>query len=613
MTVHPRPSSPTSRSTRGRVPDGTTRTPVRMLAALGSLALLLPGFALVVSPTAALANGQLACASAFAPLAPALVDGKYEIASEKNLVYLSVNFDEYLSGTSGPKWLEQDYVQTKNLDLTGCLWNPIGNDIKDLGDPLFFEFSGSYDGGGRTISGLTIDPPSDDPDGDSRSRDSVGMFGTTAVGARLEGIRLVNVYISGRNDAGGLVGFNRGSIENSSVTGTVTGAARVGGLIGTNAVSSPTSSGSVANSYATATVVATDRDAGGLVGQNSTNASIINSFTTSSVSSSRDRVGGLVGRNLGTVVDSYSTGQVTGVGTAVGGLVGRNDDGTDDGIVLNSYWDTETSGLGASAAGDGKTTKAMTTFGTFDDAGWPIINGWNTLAPLASPARIWGICAGVNGGYPFLLWQFTTNPCGPAGETRTAAPPTPVLVGGSVPTVAPRDGVWQLADSSQVPLGLSSPAPNQVRYSSDGIRVTFTGGAGTSVANGLVANPNGEIVCEVCLDLAAGSVVEVWMFSTPRLVAAHLVGATPCQRFAIPVVAPLDGGGPVSAGAHTLQLALPTASGMQAVNVGVTVGGRVPTRVPAGEAPVVPAGLLAFGLLAAAGAVVAARRLVVAG
>jgi hypothetical protein len=143
--------------------------------------------------------------------------------------------------------------------------------------------------------------------------------------------------------------------------------------------------------------------------------------------------------------------------------------------------------------------------------------------------------------------------------------------------------------------------------------VTLTGGAGTSVANGLVVSPAGEVVCEVCLDLATVNVIEAWMFSTPRLVAAHRIGAEPCQTFAIPVGAPLDGGGPVAAGAHTLQLALPTASGIQAVNVGVTVGGLVPASVPAGEGPAVPAGLLVLGLLAAAGAVVAARRQVVIG
>jgi hypothetical protein len=92
------------------------------------------------------------------------------------------------------------------------------------------------------------------------------------------------------------------------------------------------------------------------------------------------------------------------------------------------------------------------------------------------------------------------------------------------------------------------------------------------------------------------------------LVAAHRIEDLPCQTFAIPVASPLDGGGPVSAGQHTLQLALPTASGMQAVNVGVTVGGPVPASVPAGEGPAVPVGLLALGLLAAAGAGLAVRR-----
>jgi hypothetical protein len=173
--------------------------------------------------------------------------------------------------------------------------------------------------------------------------------------------------------------------------------------------------------------------------------------------------------------------------------------------------------------------------------------------------------------------------------------------------------VWQLADGSIVRLAVSSTGANQVRYAADGVTVTLTGAAGTSAANGLVADPAGEIVCEVCLDLGAGQVIEVWMFSTPRLVAAHLTAALPCQTFVIPVVAPLDGGGPISAGAHTLQLALPTASGMQAVNVGVTVGGLVPASVPAGEGPVAPAGLVAFGLLAAAGATVAARREIVTG
>ena len=195
------------------------------------------------------------------------------------------------------------------------------------------------------------------------------------------------------------------------------------------------------------------------------------------------------------------------------------------------------------------------------------------------------------------------------GETDAT---TPVLSGGSAPTVSTGAGVWQLTDGTGVPLTASSPTARQIRYVADGLSVTFTGADGTSVANGLVADANGEVVCEVCVALASGQVIEVWMFSTPRLVAAHLTEDLPCQRFSIPVVAPLDGGGPVSAGAHTLQLALPTASGMQAVNVGVTVGGPVPVSVPAGEGPA-PLGSVLIALLAAAGALLAGRRLVTAG
>jgi len=178
---------------------------------------------------------------------------------------------------------------------------------------------------------------------------------------------------------------------------------------------------------------------------------------------------------------------------------------------------------------------------------------------------------------------------------------------GMTPSVPPGVGVWQQTDGTTVPLAVSSPAPGQVRYEADGVRLTLTGAVGTDAARGLIANPNGEVECEICAQLAAG-VIEAWMFSTPRLVAAWSIADLPCQTFTIPVVSPLDGGGPVSAGAHTLQLVLPTASGMQAVNVGVTVGGVVPTRVPAGEGPSVPSGLVGLGLLAAAGALAAARR-----
>ncbi len=191
---------------------------------------------------------------------------------------------------------------------------------------------------------------------------------------------------------------------------------------------------------------------------------------------------------------------------------------------------------------------------------------------------------------------------GSGGERSFVAP------GGVVPSVPAGSGVWQTADGTIVPLTVSSPGENQVRYEADGVRVTFTGAAGTDASAGLVADPNGEVVCEICVALAAGLPLDVWLFSTPRLLGTHVTENLPCQTFTVSMVEPADGEGPVVGGAHTLQLAVPSAAGVQAVNVGVTVGGPVPTVVPSGEGPAVPSGLLVFGLLAAAGALAVRRQ-----
>jgi hypothetical protein len=183
-----------------------------------------------------------------------------------------------------------------------------------------------------------------------------------------------------------------------------------------------------------------------------------------------------------------------------------------------------------------------------------------------------------------------------------------VPASGGAPLVSAGQGEWQQSDGSVTPLTLTALSGGRIRYSADGLQVTFTGGAGSSASRGLVAAADGTITCEVCTALAAGQVIEAWMFSSPRLVAAHAIDGLPCQTFVVPVGSPLDGGGPVTAGAHTLQLALPTASGMQAVNVGVTVGGPVPASVPAGEGPATPLGLLIAGAgLLVAGALLRRR------
>src|SRR5262249_8415951 len=114
--------------------------------------------------------------------------------------------------------------------------------------------------------------------------------------------------LGSHDKAGGLVGYNDGTVTQSYATGTVSGAQQVGGLVGEN--------GSVISfSYATGAVVGTGQDVGGLAGRS---------------------------RNTGSVRQSYATGPVSGTSTNIAGLIGNNGTGS----VTQSYWDTNTTGQG---------------------------------------------------------------------------------------------------------------------------------------------------------------------------------------------------------------------------------------------------------------------------
>ena len=125
--------------------------------------------------------------------------------------------------------------------------------------------------------------------------------------------------VTGNTSVGGLVGLNSGAISASSATGDVAGAVSyVGGLVGTNQ-----SGATIASSQASGTSVHGISNVGGLVGDNG--GSIDGSYFITGVVTGSDSVGGLVGFNGGSIgADEYATRAVTGIGDAVGGLVGRN-------------------------------------------------------------------------------------------------------------------------------------------------------------------------------------------------------------------------------------------------------------------------------------------------
>ena len=268
--------------------------------------------------------------------------------------------------------LDGKYILIANINLSNIdNWTPIGNSNS--------KFTGSFDGNGYNITGLTINSGSN----------YVGLFGYTS-GAIISNVALKDINVTGANMVGGLVGYAtlESKISNSYVTGEVSGLAYVGGLVGYANNRTTISSSYVTGSVSKISSATAGKWIGGLVGS-ANNSTIENSYTTGPVkgTGSENEVGGLVGRidKNNTIINSYATGEVTGKVLGrdiyVGGLVGwAGDEGN---TVTNSYWNTETTGRPTSRGGTAKSTEEMmkqTTYEGWDfDTIWKIDEGYPTL------------------------------------------------------------------------------------------------------------------------------------------------------------------------------------------------------------------------------------------
>ncbi len=277
--------------------------------------------------------------------------------------------------TNGNGWIDAGDAYWNG----GSGWLPIGDSISG--------YDAVFDGNGLTIANPHV----------NRSSSYVGLFGATGSGAVIRRVGLVSGSVSGASRVGSLAGDNSGTITGSYATGTVSGNRDIGGLVGRN-------SGAIVTSYSAGSVSGY-ADVGGLVGENSGNGAITDSYATGNVTryvGGDDGVGGLVGGNYGSasaITHSYATGRVTGSGNDVGGLVGYNGDGYDDtgeqisygsGAVTASYWDTETSGQFSSAGGVGKTTDELQN-PTYSDPGiyatWDV-TVWDFRGPNQYPVLL---------------------------------------------------------------------------------------------------------------------------------------------------------------------------------------------------------------------------------
>ena len=202
----------------------------------------------------------------------------------------------------------------KNIDLTGKGWTPIGTSFKN-------SYTGTFDGGGHTITGLTV----------TTNDKYAGLFGYIGNAGTVKNVVMEGVLITSNNgssQAGGVAGFSRGTIENCSVSGSVSGTVYVGGVVGAQW------GGSITGCSSSATVKGTV-DVGGVAGQTNSSATLTACYATGNViieiNPKKNIAGGsLVGMNAGiSLLACYATGNVTSTGSStgkvhIGGFLGNN-------------------------------------------------------------------------------------------------------------------------------------------------------------------------------------------------------------------------------------------------------------------------------------------------
>jgi hypothetical protein len=349
--------------------------------------------------------------------------------------------------------LAGDYWLTNDIDATATVgWNgglgflPIVGIVEaPPGVFTLTPFTGTFNGNGFTINGLTI----------ARSGlgipycDEIGLFGMI-VGATIQNVTLTNVSISGSSAVGGLIGYDDSvlipsTVLNCNVSGVVNGIDdEIGGMIGyvRNAVFSncvadvdttqigggrriggfagSINGGSFTECKALGDVVSDDdliggfagdifdanisrcfaeglvtgagggEEYGGFAGYAGGAAVLIDCYARGGIINGAQYIGGFIGDFGGNTIDNcYATGLVNADFAAVdvGGFCGDQFGGP----ISNCFWDEDTSGTAISDGGTGKSTVEMKTQTTFTDVGWDF-------------ATIWYISALINDGYPAFTW-----------------------------------------------------------------------------------------------------------------------------------------------------------------------------------------------------------------
>ena len=240
-------------------------------------------------------------------------ESPYQIEDAKDLIEFAEKVNGGRAGIGGDP--DACAVLTDDIDLEGSGLS-IGLDGSGR------NYIGTFDGQGRTISGLYINTTSN----------TRGLFGYVGEGGTVTNLIVKGTVVSsgsaGYGD-GGIVGDNAGTVSNCVSDVAVKSGYNVGGVVGWNR-----DTGIITNCTNNGTITGTSNDVfvGGVVG---TNCGTVQNCTNNGTVETATYAGGVVGVNFGTVSGSYNTKNVAGV--TAGGVVGANSYANVSGKVTSCY------------------------------------------------------------------------------------------------------------------------------------------------------------------------------------------------------------------------------------------------------------------------------------
>lgn len=259
------------------------------------------------------------------------------IENAEQLAYLAQQVN------NGTDYEREHFLLVSDLDLGGKEWTPIGTD----GNP----FWGGFDGGGHTITGMTIT---------GKEASYVGLFGEchnfTTASSYIKSVTVKGANISGKSFVGAIAGVGANISDCYSIENTICARRQVGGVCGSLI-------GNISGCYNSSSVSGIST-AGGIMGTASYEGNVGNGVVqycynigAVTVSQQDSYVGGITGAsaNRYDISNCLNCGKITGNGKNVGGIAGSTDS-NDMNFIGNCYYNSDLNNAGV---GEGASDKVI--------------------------------------------------------------------------------------------------------------------------------------------------------------------------------------------------------------------------------------------------------------